>query len=309
MCIIALLMIPQFPQFIKLSFEHKPHIEKHILRHLPYSDFNFTSLLSWSGDETHISTLNGNLVLKFRDYLTNEPFYTFIGVHKVNDTIQTLLQESIKNNLHPKLKLIPEVVLKTDPKILNHFDIQEDRDNFDYIYQLEEMKELKGNKFGEKRHHINKFKKLYNSSYRLINLADAETQQAVLDLFHRWLNLKGREKKEAENELAAIKKIFQFAKDLKLVCIGLYIDGKLVGFSVNEMLTNGYAINFFEKADTNYQGIYPYLRQITANHLAELGCIYLSHEQDLGIEGLRKSKMSYHPHFFLKKYTISHKTV
>ncbi len=300
-------MIPKFPKFIKFSFGHKSHIEKHILKYPPYSDFNFTSLFSWGGEETYLSELNDNLVIKFRDYITNESFYTFIGINNVNQTIRILLEESIKNKLHPRLKLIPEVVLKADPKLLEEFDIEEDRDNFDYIYLLEEAKDFKGNKHRDKRNFINRFKRLYESSHKLLDLSDPKIQKEMLNLFYHWQKLKGREKADVENELLAIQKILKFAKDLRLIVVGLYVGKKLVGFSINEVLEDGYAMNLFEKADTNYQGIFPYLRHISAVYLLELGSKFLSHEQDLGIEGLRKSKMSYNPHFFLKKYTIKRK--
>lgn len=301
-------MIPKFPKFVRLTFEHRPCIEKHILKHPPYSDFNFTSLISWGGEETYLSELNGNLVVKLRDYITNEPFYTFIGLNNVNETTKTLLKESTKNGLHPKLKLIPEVVLQTDPKIFENFSIEEDRDNYDYIYLLEEAKEFKGKNHRDKRNFINRFKKYYKSSHKILDLADREVQKEALNLFHHWHNLKGKDKHNVENELLAIKKVFRFARYLNLICIGIYIDKKLVAFSINEILIDGYTINLFEKADFTYQGIFPYLRSITSQYLIERGGKFLSHEQDLGIEGLRKSKMSYNPIFFLKKYTISHKS-
>ena len=301
-------MIAEFPKFTKLSIEHKSHIEEHTLKYPPYSDFNFTSLISWGDEETYISDLNGNLVIKFKDYITNEPFYTFIGIYKVNQTIKTLLDESLKNSLHPKLRLIPEVTLKTDPKILEDCEIQEDRDNFDYIYLLEETRNFIGKKYKSKRNFVNRFKKLYKSSYKVIDLTSQNIQKEILALFENWKKLRGRGKTEVQNEFLAIKKILSFSKDLKLTCIGIYIENKLVGFSINEILTNGYTMNLFEKADITYMGIFPYLRQITGIYLLELGNKFLNHEQDLGLKGLRKSKMSYNPHSFLKKYTISKKT-
>ena len=299
-------MIPKFPKFEKLTIENKAHIESHTIKHPPYSDFNFTSLFSWGDEDTQLSTLNGNLVIKFKDYITNEPFYTFIGINKVHETIKILLDESVKNNIHPRLKLIPEAALKADPKILEQFDIQEDRDNFDYIYMLEEAREFKGKKHRDKRNFVNRFKKLYKSTHKIIHLDNPKIQKEILGLYFQWQKLKGI-KKIIGNELIAIKKIFEFSKNLSLICVGLYINKKLVGFSINEILTDGYSMNLFEKADTTYQGIFPYLRHISAIYLLDLGSKFLSHEQDLGIEGLRKSKMSYNPNFFLKKYTVKRK--
>lgn len=301
-------MIPKFPDFIKLSFEHKPHIEKHISKHPPYSDFNFTSLISWGDEDTNISELNGNLVIRFKDYITNEPFYTFLGVSKVDETIRILLEKSRKNGLHPKLKLIPEAALKADPNLLKKYRIEEDRDNFDYIYLLEEAKDFKGKKHRDKRNFINRFKRLYKFSHKVLYMTDPKVQKEILTLFDFWQRQKGRSNEEVENELSAVKKVLKLSGSLKLTCIGIYIDGRMVAFSINEVLADGYTMNLFEKADTNYHGIFPYLRSITADYLLKAGGRYLSHEQDLGIENLRKSKMSYNPHFFLKKYTISHKS-
>lgn len=300
-------MIPKFPKFVKLSISHKPHIEKHIAKFPPYSDFNFTSLISWGDEQIGISSLNGNLVIRFNDYVTNEPFYTFLGTNKINDTIKTLLEEASKNRLSAHLKLIPEAAIKADPEIFKKFHIEEDRDNFDYIYLLEEAREFKGKKHRDKRNFMNRFKKLYKSSHKIIDLSDPKIQKEVLDLFFHWQKLRGRKKADVENELSAVKKIFEFSKNLSLICIGIYINKKLVAFSINEVLSDGYSMNLFEKADITYQGIFPYLRHITSVYLLELGSKFLSHEQDLGIEGLRKSKMSYNPHFFLKKYTIKRK--
>lgn len=300
-------MIPKFPKFASLSLEHKPHVEKHVSKFPPYSDFNFTSLITWSDEQTQISILNDNLVIKFKDYITNEPFYTFLGVSKINETIKTLFVEASKNGLPLHLELIPEAAIKAYPNLLEEFHIEEDRDNFDYIYLLEEAREFKGKKHRDKRNFINRFKKLYKSSHKIIDLSNPKIQKEILDLFYLWQKQKNRTKQQVENELTAIKKVFQYSKNLSLICVGLYTGEKLVGFSINEVLTDGYSMNLFEKADINYQGIFPYLRHISAVYLLKLGSKFLSHEQDLGDEGLRKSKMSYNPHTFLKKYTISHK--
>ncbi len=300
-------MLPTFPEFKKLSIEDKNHIEEYISEFPPYSDFNFTSLWSWGDEETYISTLDGNLVIKFRDYITSEPFYTFIGINKVKDTIKTLLEQSDKDGVQLRLKLIPEVALKADPDLLNHFDVLEDRDNFDYIYLIEEALTFQGKKHRGKRNFVNRFKKLYKTTSQIIDIREIVVQNEMVNLFETWMKLKSKDQSEVENELSAIKKLFKFAEHLDMLCIGIYHEGKLIGFSVNEVLKNGYAMNLFEKGDTAFQGIYPYLRHITAVYLHEKGCKYLSHEQDLGIEGLRQSKMSYGPNFFLKKYTIKRK--
>lgn len=298
---------PTFPEFQSLDLDHKEHIEEFLHTLPPYSDFNFTSLLSWGDCETKLSKLNDNLVVKFKDYITDEPFYTFIGTNKVHRTIEELLEHSVEKNLFPKLKLIPEITLKRCPEVRDKFNVEEDRDNFDYIYLLEESKEFKGKKHRAKRNFLNRFRKLYHYSHKIVDLNNPQIQKEIFDLFEIWQDQKGADKTDTQNELTAIKKLCKFSKALNMIAVGLYIENRLVGFSINEPLPNGFAMNLFEKADTSFEGIFPYLRHIAAIYLSQMDCVFLSHEQDLGIEGLRKSKLSYHPKFFLKKYTISAK--
>lgn len=301
-------MIPKFPKFALLSIKHKEHLDNHTLPYPPYSDFNFTSLWSWTFRQgTYIAQLDGNLILKFKDYLTNEPFYTFIGTKKISKIIDILLNEAAKDGIPPILKLIPEVTVKAEPELIDRFDIQEDRDHFDYIYSIQEAIDLKGNRYGSKRNFVNRFKKLYESDHMLIDLSDPKTQKQILGLYQIWKSKSAKDPMEIKNELLAIKNLFKLAKNPSLVNIGIYIQHKLIGFSINEILSNGYAINLFEKADTDYKGVFSYLRHITAVYLSKYGGLFLNHEQDLGIPGLRKSKLSYSPKFFLKKYRITHK--
>ncbi|MEJ0042787.1 MAG: hypothetical protein WDM81_11525 [Rhizomicrobium sp.] len=58
-------------------------MERITRRFPPYSDFNFLNLYSWdAGERVRLSSLNGNLVIRFADYLTDEPFYMFLGPHR-----------------------------------------------------------------------------------------------------------------------------------------------------------------------------------------------------------------------------------
>ena len=102
-------MIPEFPQFKKLELSDKKDIEKFTSKFPPYSDFNFVSMWSWDiKGEMRLSVLNNNLVVRFTDYLTGNPFYSFLGDNKVNETAEQLLELSKNEGLKAELKLIPE---------------------------------------------------------------------------------------------------------------------------------------------------------------------------------------------------------
>ena len=88
-------MIPEFPQFKKLELSDKKDVEKFTSLFAPYSDFNFASLWSWNiKDEMRLSVLNGNLVVHFTNYLTEELFYSFLGDKKINETAETTISVS-----------------------------------------------------------------------------------------------------------------------------------------------------------------------------------------------------------------------
>ena len=147
-------MIPKFPEFKKLKFSDKLDVDKIVRKYPPYSDFNFISIWSWdSKDDIEISDLDGNLAVYFTDYITDEPFYSFIGDTNINETAVKLLELAEKNGLLKQLKLVPDIVAR---QIIpgNGLVAIEDPGNFDYMYQLEKLMTYNGNKLRSKRNFI-----------------------------------------------------------------------------------------------------------------------------------------------------------
>ena len=102
-------MLPVFPNFKNLEISDKEDIEYITHQFPPYSDFNFVSLWAWNTQgKIEISQLNNNLVVKFQDYLDNNYFYSFIGMHDVLTSIEKLLSASKAKGFGEELKLIPE---------------------------------------------------------------------------------------------------------------------------------------------------------------------------------------------------------
>ena len=124
-------MLPKFPSFKRLELSDKADIEKITNQFPPYSDFNFTSLWCWyTHDQILISELHNNLVVKFTDYQSLEPFYSFIGINDVDNTVVNLLNLAKKEEISMQIKLLPEETIKFIDK--TKFQIEEDIDNFDY---------------------------------------------------------------------------------------------------------------------------------------------------------------------------------
>ena len=187
------------------------------------------------------------------------------------------------------------------------FDYTEERDLFDYVYDGESMRELKGRKNVKKRNHINYFLKEYAGRYEY-RLLDENDFDACLQLVEEWTS--NKEENDAvsddmEEELIGIKKLFEnfsVIKD-KLKIAGIFIDGKLEAFTMGEYINPNMALIHIEKANPSIRGLYPFINQQFLVH--EFSDVeFVNREEDLGIEGLRKAKLSYHPVRFVEKYTV-----
>ncbi len=308
-------MIPQFPNFKELEISDKEDIEKITSKFPPYSDFNFISMWSWdTKGDIRISELFGNLIVRFNDYLTGVPFYSYLGNNNVNEVAETLIRFSKKEHLDGTLQLLPEDSIKglDDEK----FIITEDRNHFDYIFSIKNIASYEGSFFQRHRNKVRRFEKKHKFEVLSLSLSNPINQKLLLDLVEYWVDQKKTQKnntedylhtQDLENELIAFKKLLTTPLALldSLVCCALFIDGNLSGFIINEKISDEYCLAHFGKADTKYDGIYHFLMHKNAKPFLDLGINYLNHEQDLGLPNLRFSKEGYNPVHFLKKYIVS----
>ncbi|MBQ5311171.1 MAG: DUF2156 domain-containing protein, partial [Oscillospiraceae bacterium] len=104
-------------------------------------------------------------------------------------------------------------------------------------------------------------------------------------------------------EQFAIDTFFRYYHELGLFGGVLRKDGRVIGFTIGERLNSDTLGVHIEKADASVDGAYPAINNLFAKaHAADLS--YINREEDLGIEGLRKAKQSYHPAFMIEKYTL-----
>lgn len=189
----------------------------------------------------------------------------------------------------------------------NKFEYIEERDLFDYIYDAESMRTLAGRKNQKKRNHINYFLKEYEGRFEY-KLLDEDDFDACLELVKKWADNKQENDEYDEgmdDEFVGIKKIFSNYDILKsnVKIGGIYIDGKLEAFTIGELLNPNMALIHIEKANPDIRGLYPFInQQFLVNEFSEVE--FVNREEDLGIPGLRKAKLSYHPIRFVEKYTV-----
>lgn len=301
-------MIPKFPEFKKLELSDKKDVEKFTLKYPPYADHNFAGTWSWDvRDQMQISELNGNYVVRFINYETGEPFFTFLGENKVDETAKHLLDLSKKENLKLELKLIPEESAKLLDK--NFFKVSEDRDNFDYVYNIAELKDYAGAKFKRKRNMYSAFVNKYpNAEVKIISLQDPAIQKDILKLYHKWFQkkIKNDTSFESHQELIVVEKFFSASNIFNILSVGVFLNSELIAFSIEEIMKSDYVVSHVVKTDSDLVGIHEFLIKNCAEILFSMHKIFLNQEQDLGLENLRQAKSRFRPSFFLKKYTVTY---
>jgi hypothetical protein len=300
-------MLPIFPVFEPLALGHKLAIEKLAARFPPYSDFNYTSLWSWNTKGTAaVSNLHGNLVIRFSDYLTSEPFFSFFGDAATAETARTLLELAEGEGGSAHLKLVPEHFASGLSG--EDFTITEDRDNHDYLLDVARLASYEGSELKPHRNLVTKFNRLHQAETRRLDLSDLATRETLTGFFLDWAKKKGQPWPDTANEAAAFARVFELAQNDRLIALGIFVGGELAGFTVSERLHGEHGMIHFEKADPKrFAGIYQYLTQETAKTLLSAGCTSLNYQQDLGLSGLRQYKSGYKPTGFLRKFRVTWK--
>lgn len=218
----------------------------------------------------------------------------------------TILKKYFNESLNKKLKiyLADEEGVNYLNLDSNIFSIIENEDAKDYLYSAEALKTLSGKKLRKKKNHINAFLRENEGNFFYKPLCCNDTNE-IVEFLSNWRKERTNElENQLDAEIAGIKNILDNCSKLNITMAGIYINEKLEAFSIgsyNEF--EKMAIIHIEKANPEIRGLYPYINQqfiINAFPEAEI----VNREDDLGLEGLRKAKLSYDPIGYARKYKI-----
>jgi hypothetical protein len=181
--------------------------------------------------------------------------------------------------------------------------IEEDRANWDYIYDVEELTTLSGNRFHKKKNLLNQFKKQNDYHYEPFSAAMIDQALALQDDWCTWRDCEDSDVLSAENR--AIQRVFiAWDRFPELLGGAILVEDLIVAYTIAEPLDPDTVVIHFEKGCPAHKGIYQAINQMFLESL-DGRFQYVNREQDLGNEGLRKAKMSYHPVAFNQKYRAS----
>ena len=232
-----------------------------------FSDFNFNSFYSWNTQKKHqLSTHNGNLITIFSDYVTGEPFYSIFGTNNIESSLNLLLDFLHENNLPQEIRLVPEQLVE-DLQEGSSFQFESDENNDDYVFSVEELASLKGNRFKSKRRAAKKCAEL-PLEVKMVNTLDEDLESDIFLLIDEWGKSKGGDSKDFEFERIAISRLLSRFDDQEMVLLTCaFWEGRLFGFSIDELLPHKFALSHFFKTTTNITGLSEHLNQTVANTL------------------------------------------
>ena len=294
--------------FKRITIEDKNIFEKFIY---PYKflscEYSFTTLYIWrEACDICFTIYKDALIIKKKDFEGRYYFMQPLGYSTENlkEIIDALMNYKTEENMEYLFKDLEESFIEEIRGIYDNVQdicIKEDRDNFDYLYEAEKLIKLSGKKLHGKKNHYNAFIKSYN--YEVKDINDKEVIQDVIVAAELWYK-DNDEDPILRYELQGIKDLLSNIETINIKGIAVYVDEKIVAFSLGEKLNDNLAVIHIEKGDMNFRGVYSFINKTFVDRCFSDVKI-INREHDLGIAGLRKSKLSYYPFKLEKKYIFS----
>ena len=272
-------------------------------------NFNFANLIGWQfWFNTEVCICHEVVVFRFnlegrRAYMLCSPSAPSAGLlellcHDAATAGAPLLILNMEDEPAAAVKaLMPERVT-VEPR----------RNQYDYIYRREDLAKLKGGSLKAKRNHVNKFLSIYpDFEYRPL-------EPSLFDECRRLARTWRTEVEESQHdshyeltadaEAKAMENVFTHWQQLDAIGGSIFVDGRMVAFTYGAPVTHDTFDVCVEKANRRIDGAFNIINQQFADHLPEQ-YVYLNREEDMGLEGLRKSKLSYHPHILLSYNNVT----
>ena len=180
------------------------------------------------------------------------------------------------------------------------------RDDCDYIYLQKNLSDLPGSQYQKKRNHISRFNRIYGQqgiNWEFKSYPENDIASDILTVSQKWYEEKdGGNDQILRLEHESIVRALENTSLLNLTGGVLYINGEPAAMTLAAPISPDVLDVIFEKSfgDFEHNGAYAVINQQFAQHNPTF--LYLNREEDMGVEGLRKAKLSYKPEIILDKF-------
>lgn len=287
---------------------HKPELSRRE-EYLPYlksaahrgCGYSFANLYMWGRQS--LAFLDGHLAIF--SHFDGHTMYLFpAGSGEVKPVLDALIQDARERGIPFRLTgVTPQEREVLEQLYPGQFRFHWGRDSHDYVYAIDDLAELKGRKFQQKRNHVNRFLAEHPDSY--VKPLAEDTLPDFQAMAQKWYDQRLLEDPAADLQMErkALCRAFRHFRELELEGLALYADGTVVAMAMGSFLSDDTFDIHFEKADGQLSGSYAAINRAFARSLREKhpNLRYLNREEDMGIPGLRKAKLSYQPHHMVER--------
>lgn len=265
-------------------------------------EYAFVNLCIWGNQQA--APVDDQLVIFSR--LDQQPVYLFpAGNGQCKNALDAILHDAKMRGICCRVAGMSQEKCQLLERFYpGKFRFFTNRNNFDYVYKIDDLVDLKGRAFQKKRNHLNQFRKTFPHCKTMpISLTHLS---AVEQFANEWYDKrKGSISNEDYHlEKQALAKALQNFQVLPLEGLLLMDGDRILAFALGSPLTNNTFDIHFEKALDEAEGAYAAINHAFAAYLQQMHphLQFLNREEDMGIEGLRQAKRSYHPHHLAEKH-------
>ena len=285
---------------IELSDKHlyDSYLEKEFGRGC---EFSFANLYLWGRQS--FAELCGHIVI-FSQFSRRSVYPYPLGKGDKKAVLDAIIEDSRARGIPCRITGVNEEGRQTIEELYpDRFRFHCDEGAFDYVYSIDDLADLLGKKYHNKRNHLNRFYESY-PSYSVEPLGEGNIER-VRKMANEWYADKLEENPKGDHymEKAAIEKAFRDHGALCMEGLVLLDGDEVLGFTLGSRLcADTFDVNF-EKARKGVNGAYAAINNEFAKYIRKKypDIKYLDREEDMGLEGLRKAKKSYYPHHMVEK--------
>lgn len=265
-------------------------------------EYSFANLFSWGRQE--IAFLHGCASLFSHFY--GRTVYPFpIGDGDKRAVLEEIIADSRERGIPCRITGMTQADKEDLERWFpERFSVRAARDSFDYVYAIDALADLRGKKLQKKRNHFNRFRAA-RPDYRVENICP-ENLDRVRKMVGQWYEARQKTDPDGDYllESLAMEKVFSHYGELGMEGLILLDAEEILAMAIGSRNSEMIFDIHFEKALETADGAYPAINCEFARYLRQKypEVRYLNREEDMGLEGLRKAKLSYYPDHMVEKY-------
>lgn len=297
------LKTPTMIEYTPLSLEDRALYESYLQDGRERGcEFSFANLYLWG--RQNFAVLHGHVT--FFSQFSRRSVYPFpLGKGDKKPILDAIIADSRARGIPCRLTgLIAEDKEVLEALYPNRFRFHCDEGAFDYVYAIDDLADLGGKKYHAKRNHLNRFYEAF-PDYTVEELSE-DNLPRVQKMVDEWYRSREKENPNGDYhmEKAALAKAFRQYRELSLDGLVLLNGDEVLAVTLGSRLSPDTIDVHFEKARADVNGAYAAINSEFARHIRKKypEIRFLNREEDMGLEGLRKAKKSYHPHHMVEKY-------